>query len=149
MKRVITTLLLVLALVPLILLSRWGGEAKAPWSVPKDGVRARLVASRFIWRPDEAIDLHLRVENRSSETRVIGERIAGTLALRHEKAEIARFDEVAWRGPGAFTLAPGEVADLSLGLAPRAEPGLYAIDGSLGYFSLLPLKLRVVKRRAT
>src|SRR5688572_6505294 len=90
MKRVITALLLVLALVPLLLLTRWGGEAKAPWSASRDGVRARLVASRSIWRTDEAIDLRLRIQSRARETRVIGQSVTGTLVLRREGAEIDR-----------------------------------------------------------
>src|SRR5690349_3159360 len=52
-KRVLSSLILVLVLVPLLLLGRWNSEAKAPWSVPVGDVRARLVSTRFLWRPDE------------------------------------------------------------------------------------------------
>src|SRR5205814_1224581 len=70
MKRVISSLILVLALVPLVLLTRWNSEAKAPWSLPVADTRARLTAPRFLWRQGDIVQLVVRMKARGGEARL-------------------------------------------------------------------------------
>lgn len=142
MKRLISALILVLVLVPLMLLMRWGGEAKAPWSAASDGVQARLVSPRFLWRPDDAIPVVLRLKNRTAEERAV-EALTVRLRLLHE-GQVVREESVVL---APATLAARGETDLPLAgrLLEDAEPGLWSLDGDVAGVGLLPLKLRVVK----
>lgn len=144
MKRLLSALILVLVLVPLMLLMRWGGDAKAAWSAPIDGVQARLVSRRFVWRVGERVPVVLRIRNRTAEPRDV---VAVDLRLRvmHEGRVVS--DDVLVLSPAA--LPPHGEIDLPLREAPLEEgrTGLYAVDGNLAGVGLLPLELRVVPAR--
>jgi hypothetical protein len=143
-KRLLSALILVLVLVPLMLLMRWGGEAKGPWSAPRDGVQARLVSPRFLWRADEDVTVAVRLRNRSTEARDIRP-VALLLTIRREGLPVGT-EEVQLR---PAVLPAGAEIDLPV-LRRRLDdgaPGLRSVEGSLEGSGLPALKLRVVKAR--
>lgn len=144
MKRLLSALILVLVLVPLMLLMRWGGEAKGAWSAPRDGVQARLVSPRFLWRADEDVTVAVRLRNRSSEARDVRP-VAIMLSFRREGRPLGAEQVML---PPAVLPAGAEI-DLPA-LRRRLDdepPGLRAIEGSLEGSGLPALKLRIVKAR--
>ena len=145
MKRLINALILVLVLVPLMLLMRWGGEAKAPWSAPAGGVQARLVAPRFLWRADQDENVHVRIRNRSHETF----RPAGPVTLHVEREGAPATDRVVpMPQPGDVVVEPRGQADIVLPpMRFDDAPGLVRITASGTAFDLPALKLRIVKAR--
>lgn len=146
MKRLINALILVLVLVPLMLLMRWGGEAKAPWSAPVDGVQARLVAARFLWRADQDVGARVRIRNRSGETF----RPAGALTLRVAREGRAWTDRIVpLPAPGDLIVEPGGQAEIALPpLRFDDAPGLVRISVTGAGLELPALKLRIVEPRA-
>ena len=150
MKRVIHALIFVLALVPLMLLMRWGGEAKAPWSAPRDGVSARLVAPRFLWKADEPVPIFVRFRNTSDQPRALPFSAHLILRIHHEGALVVEeMRDVALGVEGDPLLPAHGERDVRV----RAEPlnlegsGLYALDASVADFSLPAVKIRLVRRR--
>ena len=144
MKRLLSSLILVLVLVPLVLLMRWGGEAKGPWSEPRDGVQARLVASRFLWRADGSVDVALRLRNRTPSPRDVLP-LSVTIRILHE-GSIAGEETITI---AAAALPPGGIIDLPLrsGRLDLAGPGLYSVDGTLDGIGLPAVKIRLLKSR--
>ena len=127
-----------------MLLMRWGGEAKGPWSASREGVSARLVSPRFLWRANEDVRLAVRLRNRSSVTRDVPEL---TVSLRVRLAGRIVSEETARLSAGVLP-AGGEL-DLPLAHAPLGSegPGLRAIDATLDGIALPALKLRMLKPR--
>lgn len=150
MKRVISSLLFLLALVPLVLLTRWNSEAKAPWSLPVDGARARLSAPRFLWRPGDAIPLEFRLKSSGAHRGPVPPGLSIELVVHHQGRETEHFGPVPVPETGRLLIDPNEQAELALSFAPKLGdgPGLYSISGRLGNWELRPLKLRVLKAKA-
>jgi hypothetical protein len=148
-KRVLSSLLFLLALIPLLLLTRWNSEAKAPWSLPEDGARARLTAPRFLWRPGDVLELELRLKSHHGFRGGVPAGLPIELVVRHEGRETERFGPVSLAQTDRLEIDPDEHARLVLPFVPILGdgPGLYSISGRVGAWELRPLKVRALKAK--
>jgi hypothetical protein len=141
-KRLLSALILVLVLVPLMLLMRWGGEAKGAWSEPRDGVQARLVSPRFLWRADEDVPVVVRLRNRSAVTRDVAPLSLPVRILR--EGHVVRQETLQLAG-GPLPAAGQLDVTVRSGRLGDDGSGLYAIDGVLDGLALPAVKLRVLE----
>ena len=151
MKRVRNALILLLVVVPVLLLSRWSGEARAPWSRRVDGVRARLAAPRFLWKPGESVPLTLRIEASGGTSGLARHALPPGLPLElvvtHEGREIRRVAPAPLAESSKLVADPSHRSEVTLPMPIVLDdgPGLYAVTGRFGRWDLRPLKLRVTK----
>ncbi len=133
-----------------MLLMRWGGEAKGPWSAPRDGVSARLVAPRFLWRADEPVAIFVRFRNRGSDARALPGVAELVLRVQHEGAVVSEAARPVALGVDGETLAPSGERDVRVLDEPLGDrgTGLYAVDASVAGFALPAVKIRVLKSKS-
>ena len=149
MKRVLSTLLLVLALVPLLLLMRWSGEGKSAWTPAADGVRMRLASPRFVYRAGEDIQVMLRFRKSGGRPHVAAGDRPILVVLRHEGRELGRID-VTLAGPHEIAVGDDDATVEIPGRLQLSDgPGIYQVAARYGDVHLRPMKLRVLKAKGT
>ena len=149
MRRRFHLLLLVLVVLPILALARWGGEAKSPWSPAEDGVQARLVTRRSVWRAGKPLDVFVRyrsVDGRAHDVPLVAH---GTISHLREGVVVADVTRDFELLGVARTVTPeARTQGLLLTLpAGSVTSGLHEISGTLGPHALLPLQVRVIEPR--
>jgi hypothetical protein len=134
--------------LPLLLLTRWGGEAKSPWGPARDGVQARLYCPRALWRADEEIVLRARVRTVVDGSRTLPGPVEATLDVLHEGRPHGAPMAPIVVSPGTLEVPDGEVVELSLTSLRPTATGVWTFSGRLGDLDLLPVEVRVVRARA-
>ena len=152
MRRRFHLLLLVLVVLPLIALSRWGGEGKSPWSPAQDGVQVRVVTERAVWRAGRPLEVSLRMRSADGKEHSTPGIVHGTVShVLEGKGFLEETRDFVLAPPPSDAVVPAaKTADFPLLTIPaeHVTPGVHEFSGTLGPFALPPLKVRVLKPRS-